>query len=483
VAAAGKISAKDAEDFGSNPLVVMAGARSSWVPWGPSDATPILHHPDPKMKLLRTTLLSLFATGLLAAQDISPVLFGQNHWLAQGDEGRTGYLHLLWPQVKQSGVQLVRIGGNAYNVTPPSLARWTAMVDSVQAIGAEPLLQVPHTFTAAQATELVKHFNAPGRKPVRYWSIGNEPMLHDKLSLEEAHAYLARIAPALRAADPTIKILIFDEAWLRRPAFDELCGGKLDLTGKDSAGRWLIDGFTFHSYPNGEKFGRNDVIATGPQKIRQDAKTLVGLLEQANQKHGRTGDARLMWGLTEVNVTYANPDRDIEGNGNPSFLGGQFLAEIFGIGMEYGALTVAPWCISETDDPKTDFGFLGLPPDFSPRSSYYHTQLMARYLKGRCLKTSSKDPLVKIIGARTDKQIALLVMNQDQTTERVLKLDLTLGDAALSADAGLKKSLEVKIPSQTSQVYVLDAKGRVIEKITYGIQHNLRNLPPQTERY
>lgn len=264
------------------------------------------------MKFLRLPLLSLFATGLLAAQDISPVLFGQNHWLAQGDEGRTGYLHLLWPQVKQSGVQLVRIGGNGYNVKPPSLARWTAMVDSVQAIGVEPLLQVPYTFTAAQAAELVKHFNAPGRKPVRYWSIGNEPMLHDKLSLEEAHAYLARIAPALRAADPTIKILVFDEAWLRRPAFDELCGGKLDLTGKDSAGRWLIDGFTFHSYPNGEKFGRNDVITTGPQKIRQDAKALVELLERANKQHGRTGDARLTWALTEVNVTYANPDRDIE---------------------------------------------------------------------------------------------------------------------------------------------------------------------------
>jgi hypothetical protein len=108
---------------------------------------------------------------------------------------------------------------------------------------------------------------------------------------------------------------------------------------------------------------------------------------------------------------------------------------------------------------------------------------MARYLKGRFLKTSSKDPLLKIVGARGGKQIALLVMNQDQTAERVLKLDLSLGDSALSADAGLKQSVEVKIPSQTSQVYVLDARGRLVEKITYGIQQNLRNLPPQTERY
>ncbi len=73
------------------------------------------------------------------------------------------------------------------------------------------------------------------------------------------------------------------------------------------------------------------------------------MMENANKKHGHTGEAKLLWGLTEVNVTYVNPDREISGIGNPSFLAGQFIAEIYGIGMEYGAFTVNPWCISETD--------------------------------------------------------------------------------------------------------------------------------------
>ena len=435
------------------------------------------------MNFIRVTLCTLLCAGSLCAQEISPVFFGQNHWLAQGDEGRTGYLQLLWPKVKESGVQLIRIGGNAYNIQPPSLARWTAMVDSVQAIGAEPLLQVPYTFTAAQATELVKKLNASGRRPIRYWSIGNEPMLHEKISLEEVHAYLMRIAPALRAADPSIKILISDEAWMRQPAYEALCGGNLDMTGKDAAGRWLIDGFSYHSYPNGEKYDRNDVIATGVQKIRDQTKALVALIEKANLKQGRTGDARLSWALTEVNVTYANPDRDLEGNGMPSFLGGQFLAEIFGIGMEYGALTIAPWCISETDNIKTDFGFLGLPPDFSPRSSYYHTQMMAQYLKGHFMKTASTDPLLKIIGARNAQQISILVLNEDQQGDRTIKLSLSLDGSPMQADAGLKTNLEITISSQTSQVYVLNAKGKLLEKITYGLAQNLRNLPPQRERF
>lgn len=435
------------------------------------------------MNLLRPACFSLLLAGLLPAQEISPVLFGQNHWLAQGDEGRTGYLHLLWPKVKEGGVQLVRIGGNAYNIHPPSRARWTAMVDSVQAIGAEPLLQVPYTFTAEQATALVKHFNAPGRKPIRYWCIGNEPMLHDKISLQETYVYLSRIAPALRAADPSIKILISDEAWLRQPAYQELCGGSLDLTGKDAAGRWLIDGFSFHSYPNGEKFTRQDVVVTGVEKIRASAKELVSLLEKANFKHGRTGDARLTWALTEINVTYANPDRDIEGIGNPSFLGGQFIAEVFGIGLEFGALTVAPWCISETDAVKTDFGFLGLPPDFSPRSSYYHTQMMARYLKGGFMKTVSPDPQLKFVGARSEGQIALLVMNEDAARDHNFRVSLSLDGSPAQMDAGLKGSLEVSVPSQTTRLYVLNTRGKLVERITYGLAHNLRNLPPEVEHY
>ena len=83
------------------------------------------------MKLLRPVFFALLAAGLLPAQEISPLLFGQNHWLGQGDEGRTGYLHLLWPKVQEAGVKLVRIGGNSYNIRPPSRARWTASVSTV----------------------------------------------------------------------------------------------------------------------------------------------------------------------------------------------------------------------------------------------------------------------------------------------------------------------------------------------------------------
>lgn len=428
-------------------------------------------------------LLCMFLSCGLHAQDISPLLFGQNYWLGEGDESRTGYLHLLWPRVREGGVQLIRIGGNEYNIHPPSLARWTAMVDSVQAIGAEPLVQIPAFFTDAQVTKLVQRLNGKERKAVRYWSIGNEPMLHDEYTLPQVHAYLLRIATALRAADPAVRILISDEAWLRAPVYEALCGGDLDLTGKDAAGRWLIDGFSFHSYPNGEKFERSDVTTTGVDKIRNDVQKLVALLDRANALHGRTGEARLRWALTEVNVTYANPNRDIEGIGNPSFVAGQFMAEIFGIGMEYNALTIAPWALNEPDNVKTDFGFFGLPPDFAPRSSYYHAQMMAEHLNGRFMKTVSQDPLLKLIGTRSGKRIAILILNEDLEKSRSFEVSLSLDGSPLQADAGLKARLTGEIASQTSQVYVLNSDGKIVERITYGLAENLRYFPPQRKRF
>ena len=66
------------------------------------------------------------------AQKISPYLFGQNHWIATGDEGtRIGYLNLLWPKVKESGIKCIRIGGNAYNHKFPERQRLSSMIDSI----------------------------------------------------------------------------------------------------------------------------------------------------------------------------------------------------------------------------------------------------------------------------------------------------------------------------------------------------------------
>jgi hypothetical protein len=92
----------------------------------------------------------------LHAQAISPCLFGQNHWMDKSDEGRRpGYLYMLWPKIKESGVESIRIGGGGYERRLPSREKLAAIVENIQRIGAEPILQVPSHYSAEDAGDLV----------------------------------------------------------------------------------------------------------------------------------------------------------------------------------------------------------------------------------------------------------------------------------------------------------------------------------------
>jgi hypothetical protein len=440
------------------------------------------------MKILRLIFALAVFTSAVNAQEISPWLFGQNHWMDSGDEGnRPAYLSTLWQEVGKSNITMVRIGGNGYEHRFPDNTRLVGMIDSIRGIGAEPILQVPRKYSAKEATDLVNFLNNnPEREPLQYWSIGNEPICNNEGEIDKVYTYLIRIAPAMKAADPSIKIFVFDGCTFYPEAYKALCGGRLDITGKDKKGNWLIDGFTFHNYPNGRKFGRDDVVFSGPYKIRKQIIQLQEMMDEANQKHGRTGDAELRWGLTETNVTYINPDREIAGIGNPSFLGGQFIAEIYGLGLEYGAFTVNPWCLVETDRVQTDFGFLGLPSEFYPRSSFYHTQMMAAHMNGDFLPSTTSNSYVRTIATVDDDEIVVMILNRDQTKD--FEFDLFLGKKGMSpksliihVDAGLDKVISDTIPNQTTLMFVLSKTGEVLKKYTYGISQNMKNLPPDSE--
>ncbi len=440
------------------------------------------------MRIIKLVFAIVVFTSSVNAQEISPWLFGQNHWMEARDEGdRPGYLSVLWPKVGESDITMVRIGGNAYEHNFPDNNRLMAMIDSIRGIGAEPILQVPSEFSAAEATALVNLLNNnPEREALQYWSIGNEPICNKEGEIDRVYNYLIRLAPAMKAADPTIKIFVFDACTFYKTAYGALCGGRLDLTGKDENGNWIIDGFSFHNYPNGKKFDRDDVVFTGPNSIRSQVLQLVEMMDNANMKHGRTGDAALLWGLTEVNVTYINPDREIAGIGNTSFLGGQFIAEIYGIGLEYGAFTVDPWCISETDRVATDFGFLGLPSEFYPRSSFYHTQMMASHMKGSFLQSASSNSYVRSIASMNDDEIVVMLLNRDLVKD--FEFDLILNKDGLSpkpliihADAGIDKMISGTIPNQTTIMFVLSGTGEILKRYTYGMTHNLKNMPPDIQ--
>ncbi|MFY0650717.1 MAG: hypothetical protein JXQ96_01725 [Cyclobacteriaceae bacterium] len=449
------------------------------------------------MKNISYTLLLLTVLfGSTTAQELSPFLFGQNHWIEQNDEdGRPGYINQLWPKIAESGIKLVRIGGNNYNNRNHELfnldrIKLNSILDSIRGIGAEPLFQIPsgkgetRDLTVDQVVQLVKEYKYQNGKGIRYYCIGNEPLLHDRDGIPKVYEYVMKLAPAMKGADPTIKIFIFDACYLFEEPHKKVLGGELDLTGKDKNGNWMIDGINFHRYPGAKS--RDNVVFTGPKDIRRQVEQLMEMMEFANKKHGRKGSERLQWGLTEFNVTTSNPNREIAGIGNTSFLGGQFMAEIYGLGMEFGAFTMAPWCISETDRVSTDFGYLGLPSEFYPRSSYYHTQLMAQNMKGAYLPTESNNSYVKTIASKSDTEISVMIMNSDQYND--FEFDLILNDESPStkpltvrADLGMEIVISDNIPNQTTLMLVLSGSGEIIRKYSYGLKQNLKYLPPILE--
>jgi hypothetical protein len=447
------------------------------------------------MRPLKLFIIVIIFSLNVNAQKISPWLFGQNHWIAEGDEGRHGYINMLWPKIGASGIQLVRIGGNHYNdrhhpiFSDPNHETLTAWIDSIRKIGAEPYFQIPtgkgeaFDLTVDEVKDLVRHFKYANGKGIRFYSIANEPQSHGA-TIEDVSRSVKKLATAMKSVDPTIKIFVFEAGFLTERDHIRIVGGDLDVTGKDENGNWLVDGITFHRYPGSQN--RDRVVFGGPFEVRKQIEWLINRMEFANKLHGRTGDARLGWGLTEFNVTASNPNREISGIGNPSFLGGQFFAEIYGLGMEYGAFTMTPWCINETDQTRTDFGFIGGPMDFVPRSSYYHTQMMARNMKGEFLPSTSSNSFVHTVASKSDDQICVMILNRDKFND--FKFDLILNKEGESnkplfihADIGLNKVISDSINNQTTKLFVISKTGEILKRYTYGLEQNLKNLPPEVK--
>src|SRR5450432_1751517 len=246
-------------------------------------------------------------------------LFGQNYWGEQDTEA-------LWPVVKASGVTLVRFGGAGADDEQPSNQRFADVAAAIRNIGAEPYLQVSRHFDAARAKQVVDFVNNQQQAHVLYWSINNEPDIganEPLMSVTDSANLVKTLASAMKEADPTIQIFAPELAYYDEAYLGPMLGGDSDITGKDANGRYFIDGVSFHGYPFGANYGRDQAVGAAAG-FRSSVGKLLTALGQANQKNGRSGPSALKWALTEFNMTYQNPaDNSVDSFGVNSFLNGQ----------------------------------------------------------------------------------------------------------------------------------------------------------------
>ncbi|MDQ2769229.1 MAG: carbohydrate-binding protein [Bacteroidota bacterium] len=447
-------------------------------------------------KLLSVFLLSWLALSIGHGQAISPYLTGQNAWLptALGSQVYNGQLDKLWPLVQQSKVRMVRIGGNGVNSNLVTNAQYIALIDSIRRIGAEPMVQVSEgrgRFTAAQAAQVVQHVNITMGRNIKYWIIGNEPDLASQpnpVSIAGVEAYIKAFASAMKAVDPTILTVGPENASYGGGYYPALVGGANDITGTDANGRYYIDVISFHTYPfNGTQ--TRAAVVSGTTNLANNAANLLGLMANANTLHGRTGANALRWALTEFNVDYANPGNNtVEGVGVHSFLNGQFWAEVFGVGMKNGAVSMQPWSIHEGGGARGagDLGYIdgGTAATFKPRSSFWHEMLVSENLHGTNLNATDNQALVKVLSSNDNGTTAVMLLNESDVDDYdfTVQLDGTAiaGASALKVNvpAGLNAAYSNRLYAQSTLVLLFDAQGQLTSRIIYSLQHAQNTLPP-----
>ncbi|HEX6086157.1 MAG TPA: fibronectin type III domain-containing protein [Thermoanaerobaculia bacterium] len=442
---------------------------------------------------------------------ISAHFFGVNAWMPYqiGPHVFYGSLDNHWTNIQNSGAKIMRYGGNGPDqyadpswVDPSdpnksTLKQYLALVNNMQSRGIEPVLQVPvygTTYDANDAAAIVQYINVTHLKNVKYWSIGNEPDLQSGAyaytTAAQVANYFKPIASAMKAVDPTIKIIGPDTAWYNETIINGLttCGGAYDITGTDSNGRYYIDIISFHHYNNfSGSQDRNAVIGTimGSGGLNEKLGYLSGRVQGSNQCWNRTGSNALKMALTEANVNYANSSNDgPAGTGAMSFVGGQWWAEALGVAMKHGVDFVTFWSTIEGNQ----LGFISSDGN-TKRPSYYHFQMMAQNFRGNVVNTADTQSLVKTFASKASDQTAVIIMNQSNTTSYPYTVRLDMSPASgtnalkVNVDAGLAIESSGTIGTESTLLLVFDASGVLKKKIIYTQSNATSNQAPTVTNY
>lgn len=458
--------------------------------------------------------ISLLALGLIGAaktvksQTISSHLFGQNAWMPDtiGDANACtdppcllyGKLHKNWENIKNSNASVVRFGGITPDKNMPTNYQYIKMIDSTRSKGMEPTIQVPfhnYRYTAQQAADIVHYINIVKGKNIKYWSIGNEPDLgYSFTTAHQVATYIKQFASAMKNVDPTIQIIGPECAWFNRGIIDGLTdpGGPDDITGKDAAGRYYIDVISFHTYPFNGSQTRADVISklksTG--SFNDNLVYLNGRISSCNTTHARTGTAKLKTGVTEANINWQNSSTDnLNGLGANSFIGAQFVAEMFGIAMKNEVEFINIWSVVEGNNTALNIGYID-PTTGNKKPLYHHFKMLAENFNGTYADGTTNQANVKAFGSKNSQVIQVMLMNQDLTNNYNYSVRLdnstVTGSQPLKVNinAGLAIQYDETIPAQSTLLLTFNSAGVLIKKTEYSLtNHAAANLAPTVTQY
>jgi Glycoside hydrolase family 44 len=413
----------------------------------------------------------MFISTDVSAQAISKNLVGTNVWYSDVSKE-------VWDLTKDCGVTTIRIGGHRYDKKLPSNETLLVWVKNIQAMGAEPVMQMSQYQPAQLAADLVRFFNVEkheGIKPVRYWSIGNEPWLQANKPPAETfaavvEAYYKPIAAAMKAVDSTIMIYGPNECDYMG-YYNDLFGGKNDIAGKvPGHDYYYCDGLSWHRYPQ----GNGDPAVDGANDFLVRIKKAKAKVDAVNLQHNRTGKNAMQWGIGEYN-SKGGPEVHTWGNG-------QMFAAVLGYCMEYGATYANTWSMFEHggDRKGSDFSFID-GAHMTPRASYRHMQLVAKYFTGTFVKGLASTDDFLVYGAQDGDQLSVMIMHRGYGEAKPYSLylkdiDTKAAGVTLTVKANRNGMYEDIIQPRSTQVLVF--KGKSITRINYTSNDFDNEKPP-----
>ena len=443
--------------------------------------------------------LGLFTAAQTQAQVIPNTFFGQNAWMPDtvGTQLLGGKLHQHWGTIQDSKAQVIRFGGISPDRERPTNFQYIKMIDSIRAKGMEPVMQVSFhngKFSAQQAAEVVQYINVTRGKNVKYWIIGNEPDLeYSYTSASQVAAYIKPFASAMKAVDPSILTIGPETAWFNEGIINGLTtpNGPYDITGRDANGRYYIDVISFHTYPFNGSQNRDQVITklteTGGFQDKLDY--LNGRIDQCNSAHSRSGASALKTAVTEMNICYKNAASDnVNGVGANSFIGGQFIAEMFGIGLKKGVSMMNIWSVIEGNNQELNIGYLDRTTG-AKKSNYYHFKMMAENFRGNYVNGTSNNAKVKVFGSKSSNLIQVLIMNQEQSGNQ--NYTVRLNQAAIAGNSSLKINMNADvnveyngvIGKETTILLTFNTAGVLVKKTEYSLTHAQAGQAPAVTEY
>ncbi len=409
--------------------------------------------------------------GATKAQEINPMLVGVNVWYIDPSQQ-------VWDLTQECGVGSIRIGGHSYDDNMPSKSQLKDWVSLIQAMGAEPILQMSQYDGAAAAADLVKYFNidlATGT-PIKYWNIGNEPWLQNgkpAISTVGAmvEAYFKPIAVAMKEVDPTIKIYGPDFCYYIGEAINDLFGGKNDIAGKiPGKDYYYCDGISWHRYPQDDNI---NLAYAGVDDFKSSIIACKAKVDAVNAAYNRTGDDALGWGIGEYNAK--------GGAVVHTWMNGHMYGGVLDLCMKYGANYATSWSMFENGGNRqgTDFSFID-GAHMTPRANYRHMQMVAKYFKGTYKAGTSSLSDIIVSGSVDGDTISVMIMNRASAPAAyslyLNKTDASESGVNLNVDADTNL-MHIDMISGEATHLLLFKDGKILKQ-NYSSVHFDNELPP-----